>query len=179
VSGDKNNRFLMIVASTELITVTLDGLVVSNSKIESPPPPWLGPTGGGILAIADDGGLTLSLNAVTVAGNSADGGGGLSLISDGGRITARITSSLFKNNKARDLGGAIRIESEDARISLSVEDSRFENNKGSTGGAISMRVRGAGNPGGRIDIFRSVFLEGDTRPTGTGLCGVDIGADEF
>jgi hypothetical protein len=73
-------------------------------------------------------------------------------------VAASIIKVDDEGGRARFSGGAIRIDSRDARLALSVQDSRFENNKGSTGGAISVRARGVGLPGGRLEIFRFVSL---------------------
>ena len=148
VTGDKKRTFLWILSGVGGTAVVLDGLVVSNSKTDGP--------GGGIVASVVDDFITLSLNAVTMTGNSAETGGALAFFSDFGHIAVQITSSVFKTNTARALGGAIFIDSRDSNVNFSIEDSRFENNRGGTGGAISMSIRGFGT--GRLNIFRSMVL---------------------
>jgi hypothetical protein len=145
-------------SSGDVITVALDGLTVSNSRIA--PPAGLGASGGGIHAQVLDSIIRLSLNEVTMMGNSAETGGALSFVSDYGDIVATITKSVFKNNTARGLGGAIRVAARGVPARLSIEDSRFENNRAGTGGAVSMRVVG----NGRLDIARSIFASGHRWP---------------
>jgi hypothetical protein len=162
LSGDTNRRFLFIHAETgEAITVTLDGLTVSNSRsLFSHPDPPLAGVGGGIAAFADAGGIQLNLNNVTLTGNKSDEGGALFVEAEGnGSVVAHITASLFKSNIAGQLsGGAIAALSAVAgTVNLTIEDTRFEGNKAFSGGAIIMESDG--NTDVTATIRRSLFLK--------------------
>jgi hypothetical protein len=161
VTGNKNNRFLLIHATAgDAIVIALDGLAVSNSESYYPISPGLFQgLGGGILAVSVGGSIELDLNQIKMTGNKSDfGGGGLTLsVESSGSIVSRITSSLFKANKDGISGGAILAQAFTAStLDLTIEDTRFESNKAFSGGAIGLFS--AGTPGVTATIRRSVFL---------------------
>ena len=86
--------------------------------------------GGGILM---DGGCTLNLDHVAIAGNYARRGGGI-LISDDPSTVNMSNGSMISYNSATYAGGGIQAVDKDANIILSA--SEISNNKADAGGGI-------------------------------------------
>jgi hypothetical protein len=99
-----------------------------------------------------NGGVSLTLNALTVAKGSASGGGGL--FNNGGTVS--ITNSTFANNSAEDGGG---LDNEGGTVSIT--NSTFANNSAFAAGGLFNR--------GTVSITNSTFANNSASGLGGGL----------
>jgi predicted outer membrane repeat protein len=124
----------------------INGMLVQNNVS--------GGLGGGIYVD----GITAIVSGLTVAGNSASGGGGLAVVdTQGTRLAAaQISRATFSGNSASGSGGAFEIQ---AGI-VQVTDSTISLNSAAQGGGID------GSLGGSNDI-----IAGNTAPTSPDISG--------
>ncbi|WP_231953894.1 choice-of-anchor Q domain-containing protein [Pirellulimonas nuda] len=132
IDGQLNTQLLYIESPllTANIDVTLRALTLQNGKDVLSGP---NSTGGAI----ESGGVDLTIDGVTFAGNQAGFGGAIA--AKGNRFvnntSVRIIDSLFTTNVAQFNGGAIDSNS-DAVVQLEILRSRFVNNASGFGGAL-------------------------------------------
>jgi predicted outer membrane repeat protein len=152
--------------------------------------------------------VTANLVNNTLSGNRAEQGGGLSIGPNNfaGAGSSTVTAALQNNivhGNASDFGGSdifVDIHDADAHVSLNLKTNDIGSLDVASGativadpdpqlsadpqlmkrqGVYHLRATSPVIAAGTCDGAPAVDFDGDPRPTGTGLCGVDIGADQF
>jgi predicted outer membrane repeat protein len=164
LSGSRLDRVLALDADAETIDVTLERVAVMHGQ-SSTSIGGAGPHGGGILALARNGGsATLTMRDVVVKQNRTPSpfgtsGGGLGTFGEsGGTVTVTVEDSSFVSNVSSGRGGAIAMAGEGLQ-SIALERVLLQRNSagsGGSGGAISLDRTGVG-PGTTLTVEDAVF----------------------
>jgi hypothetical protein len=132
------------------LRVTIDGFVLRGGRTTVPLPSDVFDhlaDGGGLSALADDGGsLTLTLRNLQVRRNEAlSGGGGLSIHAlDRGRVEATVENVVVERNQARDGGGLAIALIEGAALRLTLANCLVARNRAATAFADNLDFLGGG-----------------------------------
>jgi hypothetical protein len=137
--------------------VTISGLRMAGS-VNDGPIVFFGNSGGGLQIYGD---MDVTLDRVTIAGNSADGdGGGVAVLTGGSSPSLVIENSTISGNSADDRGGGIFVEGGDFSITNSTVSG---NSAGTEGGGIQL------NNGQNSDDIRNSTITGNTADAGGGV----------